>query len=73
MSGLLSEKAELFILYLDHHLERKDRPIDALIAAVEDYAYVYHGDDRDGSTTFNRAARVTLRHIHKEANENNTD
>lgn len=55
------DKLDYLIAALDFHLARGLAPAEAWVAAVEDYAQVYHAQDE--RTELQRAAEVVLRRM----------
>lgn len=63
----MSEKTDYLIASLDFHLARGLPPAEAWVAAVEDYAQVYHGQDE--RTLLQRSAEVVLRRMGEDESD----
>lgn len=61
------DKLDYLIASLDFHLTRGLSPAEAWVAAVEDYAQVYHRQDE--RTLLQRSAEVVLRRIGEDESD----
>lgn len=64
----MRDQIEYFFADLDLHIRCGKSPKEALLATVEDYAFVYHSDD--DKTPLARAATIALRQIKDEGKPN---
>lgn len=65
------DNLEFFISNLDLMLAMGKPPFEALVATVEDYAFVYHTND--GRTELNRAAEAVLKRTHEKRSQGKMD
>jgi len=62
----MGDQVDFFFSSLDFHLARGLEPNQALAAAIEDYAAVYHAKD-DGRTPLQRAAQAVLKRMGEDS------
>lgn len=60
----MGEKLDFILAALDSYLNDGKTPSDALSAAIEDYAFVYHTDD--GRPPISRAAEIVLKRLEND-------